>query len=285
MENLEIIDNVKNKENKEKKDTNNFSSVDKKIKSEIIKDSKFAKDTIKDLITFNGKENFLFIIKENLQEKKLVFIRHAQAEHNEYNIYHKPKGIKQPDFYDPNITSEGILQCENIKEFLKNLNFKVNIVFISPLRRTLQTFDKIKEHFTESKFIVTELLREKVKNPNTHFGHSISDLRKIFKELDLDYDYLLKEYWWSLEKDEDYDHKNFSENFIKEDIRQFEIRILLQLIWFIFREEKNGCLISHSKVYSSIHKNNKKAKHGGQYVLESEDLLNFISDLISNLEF
>jgi bisphosphoglycerate-dependent phosphoglycerate mutase len=339
--------------------------LEEKIKNSNLKDTNFIINTIKNLIsistsiTINNKKNknensiikqnliisnniaisqkekFLSLIKNRLTEKKLIFTRHAQAEHNYYNIHHKKKGIKKPEFYDPNITHEGILQCEEIKDFFKNLSFNVEIIFISPLRRTLQTYQKIRDVFIESNFkineninintntkmnsnttfIVTELLREKVKNPKTHFGHSITHLKKIFNHLnELNFEYIKKEIWWTNEKDEDYNYLKDSnlnsdldldfesylvsassafnsaltsdfyyidKDFIKEDSKDFEIRILMQLIWFIFRDEKNGCLISHSKVFSFIYKNKKKATHGGQYILDNKIILDFIADILN----
>ena len=65
-----------------------------------------------------GKDKFLNIMKTRLEKKKLIFLRHVQAEHNEYNIYHREKGIQKPKFFDPKVTAEGVTQSEEIKSFL-----------------------------------------------------------------------------------------------------------------------------------------------------------------------
>jgi broad specificity phosphatase PhoE len=271
-------------------DINNtiLSYVEHSLKNQKIKDNNFIKNHLLSLVNNYGKENFLKILKNRLEKKKLIFLRHVQAEHNEYNIYHRSKGIEKPKFFDPKVTQEGISQSEEIKEFLKNLNFKIEIVFSSPLRRTLQTVDLIKGAFHDKNIpvIVTELLREEVTNPDTHFGHHLSKMKEAFKEMEfLNYDYMLKEHWWSYDHDHEYKHVEHKHLLKPEKKNHFKARLAMFLIWFIFREEIYGCVVSHSKVFKELHfapEGSKRAKHGGYYIIENDVLFEYIEKFLEN---
>jgi broad specificity phosphatase PhoE len=64
--------------------------------------------------------------------KTIIFIRHGEALHNV-----KP----DMDEYDPPLTDKGINQCKTLAERLEKLDLigKVQVIFSSPLQRTLQT--------------------------------------------------------------------------------------------------------------------------------------------------
>ena len=99
---------------------NHLRYLEDMMKNEKIKDNNFTLEVIKSILAIEGREKLISLLKNRLDTKKLIFLRHAQAEHNEYNIYHRDKGINKPRFYDPQITSEGAQQCEDIKNFIKS---------------------------------------------------------------------------------------------------------------------------------------------------------------------
>lgn len=64
-------------------------------------------------------------------------------------------------YYDVNLHKIGVLQCESNQEQLNKVNFKT--VFVSPMRRTLQTaIHMFKNHpqKKEIKFLVVPIIRE-----------------------------------------------------------------------------------------------------------------------------
>ena len=69
--------------------------------------------------------------------KNIYFIRHGEGYHNLYNYDYHNWHLEYP-----RLTTKGIKQCLNVKENVKN----VDIILVSPLRRTLETaefiFDK-----------------------------------------------------------------------------------------------------------------------------------------------
>ena len=116
-------------------------------------------------------------------------------------------------------------------------------------------------------------------------------MEEVFNKIDyLNYEFMNKNYWWSYKTDEEYE-KTGEEEFIPEKSKEFKTRLGLFIIWLILREEKNICMISHSKVYktlaySNVSKDNKsykkqKIKHGGYFVLNNGSLLRFINNYIN----
>ena len=64
----------------------------------------------------------------------LLLIRHAQALHNESSDW---------SIHDPKLTKLGEQQCRELQESLKNTKIadEVELIVVSPMRRTLQTAD------------------------------------------------------------------------------------------------------------------------------------------------
>ena len=314
-EEISEIDNKK-EENFQKFNLENDSGeshlefIEKSIQQEIVKDKNFTQKIFLKILKSEGKEKVLEIISKRLEEKKILFLRHAEAEHNEYNRLYKSKGVPKPNLFDPKLTELGLTQCEEIKNMLKNLDFKIEVVFTSPLRRTLETTHHIKEgifhhHKSGSKvnFIVTELLREIVINPNSHFGHDLNSMKTKFGEMDfLNYEFINKQKWWSYDKEgneesslyshnQNYDSKDIhanKNNFKPEKDSHFRTRIAMFFLWFIFRNEKNALVVSHSKVFKALYLDNtnekvKLAKNGCYYLLDKEVIYKFINNYINQI--
>ena len=102
---------------------------------------------------------------------KITLIRHAQGYHNVNESYH----IK-----DANLTLEGIEQSKKARRYLVNANF--DVIFVSPLERTLETANII---FTNEKHKLKalEIIRERIENP-CDTRKNISEKKKNFKEID-----------------------------------------------------------------------------------------------------
>tara|TARA_B110000908_G_C10263041_1_gene460837 strand:+ start:2866 stop:3861 length:996 start_codon:yes stop_codon:yes gene_type:complete len=84
--------------------------------------------------------------------KTIYFIRHGEGYHNVNNSYH---------IRAPRLTSKGLNQCDMVKKKLENV--KIDVVFVSPLIRALETAFCI---FGEtSRTICIECIKELISNP------------------------------------------------------------------------------------------------------------------------
>lgn len=96
----------------------------------------------------------------------------------------------------------------------------------------------------ETKFYVSELLREKLKNKNTHIGMPLEDLKEIYKENTyLDYKFFNKNYWWV-----DLEDKDYNLDFSYESWENFDLRMYIFLIFLSIFEQKKILIVSHSKI-------------------------------------
>jgi broad specificity phosphatase PhoE len=80
---------------------------------------------------------------------KIILVRHGQTENNK-------AGLAQ-GHNDSDLTEEGLIQLEKIKEFLKN--YKIDVVFSSSLGRALKTAKKICEN-RNVEYIIDDNLKE-----------------------------------------------------------------------------------------------------------------------------
>ena len=242
---LEIIESSLLQGNK---NINDFSN---KLKEKIL-----SKIQIKELIK---------LIETILQEKQIFFLRHAQAEHN------VNKGINSKKIYDSGLTEEGINQTENILVLLRELDIKFDIIYISPLKRALQTFYFIEKYFknknNKCEYFITDLIREALTDRDKNKGMNLKQLKEfiLYNKINVNLNFITKEFWWV-------DSGNFEENPQPEIRKLFKMRIRIFLLWIIFRFEKNILLISHSKV-NRILNNNVKVKNSQMIQLKFENLL------------
>jgi hypothetical protein len=111
-------------------------------------------------------------------------------------------------------------------------------------------------------------------------------MKEAFKEMEfLNYEYLLKEHWWSYDHDHEYKHIDHKHQLKPENKNHFKARLAMFLLWFIFRNESNGCAVSHSKVFKTFHaapEGSKRAKHGGYYLMEPIVLFDFLKNFLDN---
>lgn len=133
---------------------------------------------------------------DNSTNGKFIYIRHGETEYNVkiQNIGKEIAGV-DPIHLDLPLNEKGIQQSLGLSEKLKN--FKIQIVFTSPLKRCLETaYYALKDHprKQEFKIVICPFLTETVHS--TH-DYSVNILKKkdFFskKNLGLDYDWSLFE--------------------------------------------------------------------------------------------
>ena len=254
--------------NKFEENSNKILSI---IESQLLKGNsniiRFSNNLIKNIKSQFSIFEIKELIKKNFEKKQIYFIRHAEAEHNvlENLYYDNPKLC---DVYDSKLTEEGKIQTkETLKKLIKSkINF--DLVFISPLTRTIQTFILLKDYFkdTKTKIIITDMVKELVSYCNKNKGMKLTDLKIFLKQNNLDFDinYITKEFWW-------FDDGKDKENEYEGD--NFPLRLQLFILWVCFRKENNILIISHSHVHSQIQ--GKGIYNADFKQLDNEYLFNF----------
>lgn len=167
--------------------------------------------------------------------KTLYFIRHGQAMHNpDVDIYGKDI-LTDKKYFDAKLTTEGILQC---KEYV--LDIESDVVFVSPLYRTLQTANLMFGK-TGNKIMALENIRERFGVRPCDKRRSLSILRKDFPHIDFTnceegYDDPI----WTV------DHRE-TEVEIKDRIKNF-------LEWIKTREEDKIVIVTHQGFMLRLYK-------------------------------
>lgn len=204
----------------------------------------FTINLITNLRKLISNEELKAIIEKRLLQKKIYFIRHAEAEHNV--LERKYKGdFSKCNIYDPMLTRLGAEQTKFTIEKLKKENINFEIIYVSPLLRTLQTFFLIQNYLNKnSPVFITDFVREVLSYCDKNKGHTLSVLKKELKSEKLNFDYMTKEFWWN----------DFGKNKGDELETQlfFNIRLRIFVLWLIFRPEKNILIISHSHVFVAL---------------------------------
>ena len=239
------------------------------IESSLLQGNKnindFSNKLKKKILSTIEKTDLIKLIETILKEKQIFFLRHAQSEHN------VNKGINAKKIYDSGLTQEGIKQTENILVLLRELDITFDIIYISPLKRALQTFYYIEKYFksknNKSEYFMTDLIREALTDRDKNKGMNLKQLKEfiLYNKINVNINFITKEFWWV-------DSGNFEENPEPEIRKLFKMRIRIFLLWIIFRFEKNILLISHSKV-NRILNNNVKVKNSQMIQLKFENLL------------
>ena len=239
------------------------------IESSLLQGNKnindFTNKLKKKILSTIEKTDLIKLIETILKEKQIFFLRHAQSEHN------VNKGINAKKIYDSGLTQEGIKQTENILVLLRELDITFDIIYISPLKRALQTFYYIEKYFksknNKSEYFMTDLIREALTDRDKNKGMNLKQLKEfiLYNKINVNINFITKEFWWV-------DSGNFEENPEPEIRKLFKMRIRIFLLWIIFRFEKNILLISHSKVNRLLN-NNVKVKNSQMIQLKFENLL------------
>ena len=166
--------------------------------------------------------------------KKIYLIRHAQSEAN------AATDLDNPTFYyDAKITHLGRNQTLKTRNAIKNVNF--DLMLVSPLTRTLQTFLLI---FPEPKVntIVFPLIREHLDH-SCDVGRQPKILKKEFPQFDFS---KLKNFWWNNNIPID------ESKITKELIEDLDMRVAEFRQWIHHREEQTIAVVSHGTFISRI---------------------------------
>ena len=91
--------------------------------------------------------------------KNIICIRHGKAFHNVLSDKIGEKAFSLKESFDAPLVEEGILQAKELGENLKQL-MKIDIVFVSPLTRTLQTAENIFEKNKIVRIVALDKMKE-----------------------------------------------------------------------------------------------------------------------------
>ena len=105
----------------------------------------------------------------------IYFIRHGEGYHNL-----KKNGQSQHHLLYPTLTAKGISQCVNTCNNLKHVHF--DLVIVSPLIRTIQTFDYVFFERNYQNAVSIDLFREII--------HSPCDYRQDIKKIKSNHSHL-----------------------------------------------------------------------------------------------
>ena len=208
----------------------------------------FGSNLLSELKKINNKKELKELIKDNLSQKNIYFIRHAESEHNVLERQYMKRLIEfdKINVYDPKLSPDGIKQTNELKEKIKEKKIHFDSVFISPLSRAMQTYFLIEDAINnDADIIVTDFVREVLSMfLDKNKGKELSKLKEENKNKKLNFEFMTKEYWW-FGKGENIDSES-------EDDEEFSLRLKLFLLWISFRPDKNILIISHSHVFIEI---------------------------------
>ncbi len=165
---------------------------------------------------------------ENNTKGKFLYIRHGETEYN-VKTKHIEKDIAgvDPNHLDLSLNETGVNQSLQLADKLNE--FKIQVVFTSPLKRCLETaFHSLKDHPEKDKFkiLICPFLNETVHS--THdFSINIIEKKQYFskKNLGLDYDWSFFEETFPKIGDQELYYLNFIDTYDENDER---INIILE---------------------------------------------------------
>jgi broad specificity phosphatase PhoE len=157
---------------------------------------------------------------------QLIFIRHAEAEHN--ILIEQKKQAEARELHDPKLTERGFSQANALAESL--INQKIDIVITSPLTRALQTVEATFKH-RKIPIVVSSQLAEHGYGPwPCDFGSDINILRNRFPNLDFSF---LPDTWGQRETKRHYEER----------VRNFAT--MLQMHSKLYGTEKHIAIVTH----------------------------------------
>ena len=231
----------------------------------------FGSNLLSELKKINNKKELKELIKDNLSQKNIYFIRHAESEHNVLERQYMKRLIEfdKINVYDPKLSPDGIKQTNELKEKIKEKKIHFDSVFISPLSRAMQTYFLIEDAINnDADIIVTDFVREVLSMfLDKNKGKELSKLKEENKNKKLNFDFMTKEFWW-FDKGENIDSES-------EGGEEFSLRLKLFLLWISFRPDKNILIISHSHVFIEIQES-YGIYNADMVLLDKKDLFNMI---------
>ena len=263
---------------KENKSEEILSLIETSIKNGNANIKSFQKNLLTNLKIIEKIEKLINRCKIILEEKNIYFIRHAQSEHNVLEHKYAHEGFQALDKWnirDPKLTEKGIEETKDTIKKLKQLNVHFDSVFVSPLRRAVQTYCLIeKELNDDAQIIITDFIREVLSYQlDKNKGTKLSQLKEEYKNTKLNFEFMTKEYWW-FDLGQDIEGKS-------EGYERFLIRLYIFILWLIFRPDNNILIISHSHVFIEIQES--MGIYNADIVkLNNEDLLNRVTSLLKS---
>ena len=231
----------------------------------------FGSNLLSELKKINNKKELKELIKDNLSQKNIYFVRHAESEHNVLERQYMKRLIEfdKINVYDPKLSPDGIKQTNELKEKIKEKKIHFDSVFISPLSRAMQTYFLIEDAINnDADIIVTDFVREVLSMYlDKNKGKELSKLKEENKNKKLNFEFMTKEYWW-FDKGENIDSES-------EDDEEFSLRLKLFLLWITFRPDKNILIISHSHVFIEIQES-YGIYNADMVLLDKKDLFDMI---------
>ena len=231
----------------------------------------FGSNLLSELKKINNKKELKELIKDNLSQKNIYFIRHAESEHNVLERQYMKRLIEfdKINVYDPKLSPDGIKQTNELKEKIKEKKIHFDSVFISPLSRAMQTYFLIEDAINnDADIIVTDFVREVLSMYlDKNKGKELSKLKEENKNKKLNFEFMTKEFWW-FDKGENIDSES-------EDDEEFSLRLKLFLLWITFRPDKNILIISHSHVFIEIQES-YGIYNADMVLLDKKDLFDMI---------
>jgi broad specificity phosphatase PhoE len=162
-----------------------------------------------------------------VKNKKIIYwIRHGESLSNISDLNH--------NIIDPDLTTNGKKQCQELKKKIKldNIDYKIDLVVVSPLTRTLETcsntFDDL---INKTKFICLEEIREHIDKP-CHKRKKKNILVNKYKQIDFS----------NLEYDDDFLYNKYNGLETKTQVID---RCNKFIRWLKSRKEKNIAVITH----------------------------------------
>ena len=250
-----------------------LSLIESSIKQGNADIKSFALNLLSNLKKIISLEKLKEIAEDNLSEKNIYFIRHAESEHNVLESKYSQYELDKWNIHDPKLTKRGIEQTNHIKKKLQEKKIHFGSVFVSPLTRAVQTYFLIEKDLnTDAKIIITDFAREVVSQRlDKNKGKELSKLKEENKNSKLDFEFMTKEFWWF-----DLGKKKDDESEGKE---RFTLRLKLFALWLAFRPEENILIISHSHVFVNM-QDSYGIDNADMVRMNNKDLLDNIQSLI-----
>ena len=252
-----------------------LSLIESSIKKGNENIESFASNLISNLKKIASKEEIKKLAEDNLSQKNIYFIRHAQSEHNVLESKYSFSEFEKWNIHDPKLSEQGIKQTDFIRKKLQEKKIHFDSVFISPLTRAIQTYFLIEKDLNEdAEIIITDFAREVVSlQLDKNKGKILSQLKEENKNTKLDFSFMTKEYWWF-----DLGQKKEDESEGKD---RFCLRLKLFILWLAFRPDENMLIISHSHVFINM-QDSYGIYNADMVRMNNKDLMDKITSLLGN---
>ena len=161
--------------------------------------------------------------------KTIYFIRHAEAIHNPPVKKYGKSILIDEKYFDAELTEYGINQCYEVKDNFNSIN--LDIVFVSPLTRTLQTANILFQDI-DIKIKGLEIIRERLGVRPCDKRTGLIQLKKIFTNINFDHciDGDVDPLWTKTHRETE---------------KELKARISKFLKWIQTRQEKKIGIVTH----------------------------------------